>query len=215
MIKTGKLVLYYNPCRMRKVIVSMNVTIDGFMSGADCELDWHFQNWTPEMAECLSEQLNKADTILLGRITYDVMAGYWPSQAMNPSYPREDIAFAEMMNNYLKIVFSKTLATAEWNNSKLAKGNVLNEITKLKQTPGKDIIIYGSGSIVAALAGLNLIDEYVLWVHPVLIGKGRPLFKSGSKLNLELIKTKTFSTGVVILYYEVVKNSQALVTSMK
>jgi len=191
--------------RMRKVVVSMNVTIDGFMSGPDCELDWHFQSWTEEMSECLCEQLSRADTILLGRVTYGAMARYWPSQAMNSAYPREDIAFAEMMNNYPKIVFSKTLTTAGWNNSRLVKGNILNEISQLKQMPGKDIIIYGSGRIVSALAQLNLIDEYVLWVHPVILGEGRPLFRLHSKRNLELIKTRTFKTGVVILYYQQLK----------
>jgi dihydrofolate reductase len=180
----------------------MNITLDGFMSGPSCELDWHFQSWTDEMAECLCEQLSKADTILLGRVTYDAMAKYWPSQSSNPSYPRKDIAFAEMMNNYPKIVFSKTLVTTEWNNSRLVKENILKEITKLKQTPGNDIIIYGSGTIVSFLSQLKLIDEYVLWIHPVILGKGRPLFKIYNKLNLGLIKTKTFRTGVVVVYYK-------------
>ena len=192
----------------------MNITLDGFMSGPNCELDWHFQSWTEEMAECLCEELSKADTILLGRVTYGAMARYWPSQAMNPSYPREDIAFVEMMNNYPKIVFSKTLATTEWNNSRLVKGNISNEIIKLKKKPGKNMIIYGSGRIVSVLAKLNLIDEYVLWIHPVILGKGKPLFKSDSKLNLELIRTKTFRKGVVILYYQVIKNNQALTTTV-
>ena len=192
----------------------MNITLDGFMSGPNCELDWHFQSWTEEMAECLCEQLSKADTILLGRITYGAMARYWPSQTMNPSYPRENIAFAEMMNNYPKIVFSKTLTTTEWNNSRLVKGDISMEISKLKQKPGKDMIIYGSGRIVSVLAELNLVDEYVLWVHPIILGKGKPLFKSGNKLALELIKTKTFRKGVVILYYQVLKNNRVLETSV-
>jgi len=190
---------------MRKVVVSMNVTLDGFMSGPDCELDWHFQRWTEDMSECLCEQLRKADTILLGRVTYDTMAGYWPSQSLNLSYPRIDIAFAEMMNYYPKIVFSKTLVTTEWNNSRLVNGDILTEITKLKQMPGNDMIIYGSGKIVSFLSRLNLIDEYVLWIHPVILGKGKPLFKLSGQLRLELIKTKTFRTGVVVVYYKVLK----------
>jgi len=195
---------------MRKVVVSMNVTLDGFMSGPNCELDWHFQSWTEEMAESLCEQLSKADTILLGRVTYDAMARYWPSQSLNPSYPRMDIAFAEMMNNYPKIIFSKKLLTTEWNNSRLVKGNILTEITKLKQAPGNDMIIYGSGKIVSFLSRLNLIDEYVLWIHPVILGKGDPLFKLHNKLSLGLIKTRTFSTGVVVVYYKVLKISNHL-----
>ena len=190
---------------MRKIIVSLNITLDGFMSGPNCELDWHFQSWTEEMAESLCEQLSKADTILLGRVTYDAMAKYWPSQSSNPSYPRMDIAFAEMMNNYPKIVFSKTLTATEWNNSRSVKGNILTEITKLKQMPGNDMIIYGSGKIVSFLSRVNLIDEYVLWIHPVVLGKGRPLFKLSGQLRLELIKTKTFRTGVVVVCYKVLK----------
>lgn len=195
---------------MRKLIVSMNVTLDGFMSGPNCELDWHFQSWTAEMAEALCQQLNKADTILLGRVTYMAMAKYWPAKAMDLSYPREDIAFAEMMNRCTKIVFSKTLATTGWANSKLVKGNAATEIVKLKQQNGKDIIIYGSGKLVSALIKLNLVDEFQIWIHPVVIGKGKPLFKNvHNKMHLELLKTKTFNSGVTVLYYNRVRNISA------
>lgn len=181
----------------------MNVTLDGFMSGPDCELDWHFQCWTKEMGESLCEQLSYADTILLGRITYKAMAKYWPSKAADMSFPREDLSFADMMNRYNKIVFSKTLVTPEWNNSRLAKGNIADEIAQLKQQPGKDMIIYGSGKVVSFLMQFGLVDEYQLWVHPVLLGKGNSLFKGlHDKLNMKLFKTKTFSSGVVLLYYE-------------
>lgn len=187
---------------MRKLIVSMNVTLDGFMSGPNCELDWHFQSWTTEMAEALCEQLDKADTILLGRITYTAMAKYWPSKAMDLTYPREDIAFAEMMNQYTKIVFSKTLVTTGWCNSRLVKDKLADEIVKLKRQHGKDMIIYGSGKLVSALMKLDLIDEYHVWVHPVVIGKGKPLFKNlQNRMHLELSKAKTFHSGVVLLSY--------------
>lgn len=187
---------------MRKVIVSMNVTLDGFMSGPDCELDWHFQSWTNDMADSLYEQLSKADTILLGRITYNAMAKYWPFKAKDLSFPREDIAFAEMMNNYTKLVFSKTLLKASWNNSILVTGDVEEEIAKLKKGPGKDMIIYGSGKVVTALINSGLVDEYQLWIHPVLIGTGKPLFKNlHEKIPMKLFKTKTFANGVTILYY--------------
>ena len=193
---------------MRKVIVSMNVTLDGFMSGPDCELDWHFQSWTKEMADSLYEQLSKADTILLGRVTYTAMANYWPSKSKDLSFPREDIAFAEMMNNYTKLVFSKTLVKTAWNNSRLVTGKVQEEIIKLKRQAGKDIMIYGSGKVVAALMNAGLIDEYQLWIHPVLIGKGKPLFKNlNDKLPMRLFKTKTFPNGVIILYYDSVHHN--------
>src|SRR5215213_697022 len=136
---------------MRKLIVSMNITLDGFMSGPDCELDWHFSAWNNEMAQAAAEQLNRADTIILGRITYRAMARYWPMQAKKMACAREDIAFADMMNTYTKIVFSKTLQQPEWHNTKLVKGSIPKEISSLKQQPGKDMIIYGSGKLVAAL----------------------------------------------------------------
>ncbi|HKH63498.1 MAG TPA: dihydrofolate reductase family protein [Flavitalea sp.] len=188
---------------MRKVVVSMNVTLDGFMSGSNCELDWHFSSWTKEMADLLYEQLSKADTILLGRITYNAMAAYWPAKALDLSFPREDLAFADLMNNYTKLVFSKTHAISQWSNSKLLTGDPADEILKLKQKEGKDIIIYGSGKIVNCLAKSHVIDEYRLWVHPVLLGKGKLLFKDLEKeYRLKLFKTKTFSSGVVLLYYK-------------
>jgi dihydrofolate reductase len=188
---------------MRKLIVSMNTTLDGFMSGPHCELDWHFRSWTSEMAESLCEQLNQVDTILLGRVTYLAMAQYWPSKIMDMSFPREDLAFVEMMNSYTKVVISKTLARATWSNSRLLRGNLANEIRQLKTAPGKDMIIYGSGQLVAALTRLNLVDEFQVWVHPVVLGRGKPLFRMLSrKLSLKLSKTKTFTSGVVLMSYQ-------------
>lgn len=185
----------------------MNVTLDGFMSGPNCELDWHFQSWTEDMSDSLCEQLSKADTILLGRITYNAMAKYWQSKMIDTSFARKDIAFAEMMNRYKKIVFSKTLTAPDWYNSKLIRRNFGKEILKLKQLPGKDMIVYGSGLLVSALMQSRLIDEYVLWVHPVILGKGKLLFKGlHDNLFLRLRRTKKFSSGVVGLYYEAESN---------
>ena len=180
----------------------MNLTLDGFMSGSNCELDWHFSSWTSEMADQLYEQLSKADTILLGRITFNAMAAYWPVKAMDLSLPREDLAFADLMNRYTKLVFSKTNAISQWSNSKLLTGDPAEEILKLKQKRGKDIIIYGSGELVNYLAKSRVIDEYQLWVHPVFLGKGKLLFEDLEKeYRMKLFNTKTFSSGVVILYY--------------
>jgi len=187
---------------MRKLIVSMNVTLDGFMAGPDCELDWHIQRWTLEMAESLSKELGEADTIILGRVTYNAMANYWPLKSACLSVSREDIAFADMMNNYTKVVFSKTLNQLHWKNSRLAKGSLRTEIERLKRITGKDIILYGSGELANALIQENLIDEYRLWIHPVLLGKGKLFFNEiSNKQNLVLVGRRTFSSGVVELRY--------------
>jgi dihydrofolate reductase len=194
---------------MRKLIVSMNVTLDGYMAGSNCELDWHFKCWTSEMADTLCEELGKADTILLGRVTFSAMARYWPSRMLDCQHPREDILFAEMMNRYRKIVFSRTLATAEWCNAKLLKGDMLREVALLKKQPGKNIMIYGSGSVVAALMQARLIDEYQMWVHPVALGCGKPLLQNADSIQLRLGRTKTFSSGVVLCYYRATNLSSA------
>ncbi|HVI43481.1 MAG TPA: dihydrofolate reductase family protein [Chitinophaga sp.] len=190
---------------MRKVIVSMNVTLDGFISGPDNELDWHFESWTPDMGERLTKELSMTDTILLGRNTYEAMAQYWPGRATDLLCPRDDVAYAVMMNRHYKAVYSKTLKIARWNNSRLIKGNLNDEIKQLKQfrhEQEKDIIVYGSGRLVATLIELNLIDEYQLWIHPVLLGKGKPLFRElKERREMRLIQSKSFKSGVVLLHY--------------
>lgn len=173
------------------------------MAGPNCELDWHFNFWNEEMAEFACDQLKMADVILLGRITYNAMAKYWGSVSIDSSYPRVDIAFADMMNSYHKIVFSRTLEKPEWNNSRLIKDDINNEVRKLKKDSGRDMIIYGSGTIVNALTRAGLIDDYLLWVHPVVLGKGKTIFKNSSIWpSLNLFKTRIFSSGVIVLHYK-------------
>jgi dihydrofolate reductase len=190
---------------MRKLIVSINVTLNGFMAGPNGNLDWHVPYWNEEMSRVTSAQLSNADTILLGRVTYNAMAGYWPAQQASSYAAREDVAFADMMNSYAKVVFSKTLTTvSNWSNSRLASRSIAIEINELKQQTGKDIMVYGSGKLVAALIRQNLVDEYHIWVHPVVIERGRALFKNlHGRLNIHLYKTKVFDTGVVLMCYGV------------
>ena len=195
---------------MRKLIVSMNVTLDGYFSGPDCELDWHFTSWTEEMGEALCNQLAQADTILLGRVTYNAMAAYWPLKMADPSCRAEDFAIANMMNSYTKIVFSKTLTFPAWSNSKLVTGNPQHEIGALKKMPGKNMIMYGSGQLANAIIKAGMADEYQLWLHPVILGKGRPFFKPGTtneklQLNVTLVSTERFSSGVILLRYQAIK----------
>ena len=199
---------------MRKVIVSMNVTLDGYISGPNCELDWHFNRWAPDMGKRLGEELSKTDTILLGRITYEAMARYWPLKEMDMSFPRDDIAFAFMMNKHHKVVYSKTLQKAKWNNSTLIRGNIKDEINKLKQfrsEQDKNIIIYGSTKLVSALMQLSLVDEYQLWVHPIILGKGKPLFrKLKNTSELKLLNSKIFKSGVILLHYATIVTSRKI-----
>jgi dihydrofolate reductase len=198
---------------MRKLIVSMNVTLDGFMSGPDCELDWHFKYWNSEMEDELCTQLAKADTILLGRVTYNAMAKYWPLKLADPLCRGEGFAFANMMNSYKKIVFSKTITSTEWNNSKLVSGNLQDEISTLKEMSGKDIIVYGSGKLSDALIESGMVDEYQLWIHPVILGNGKRLFKpyintTENRLNFKLLNTDRFTSGVILLHYQTNKTNE-------
>ena len=201
---------------MRKVIASINMTLDGYMSGPNCDLDWHFEKWGPDLATAFGQQLSYADTILLGRVTYSAMARYWPQKAQDLSYPREDIAFADMMNSYAKIVFSKTLTSATWNNTRLVRRSLKTEKQKLKRQAGKDMIIYGSGSLVDSMLQLQLIDEYVLWVHPIILGGGKALFGLvPEKLPLRLTRTHSFRSGVVMLCYELLRKPKNALLPIK
>lgn len=186
---------------MRKIIVSNYVTVDGYFAGPNGELDWFV--WDDEMAKFSTDQLKTVDTILLGRVTYQLFADYWPT----PTAYKENPIIAPMMNDLQKIVFSRTLDSAEWNNSLVVKENVTEEISRLKQQPGKDMVIFGSGIIVSEFARLGLIDLYRLIVNPVVLGKGKPLFKNmDNKLKLKLLNAKAQSSGNVILEYEPLKD---------
>jgi dihydrofolate reductase len=175
----------------------MMVTLDGFFAGPNGEIDWHVVD--DEFNEYADDFLSSVDTLLFGRVTYQLMADYWPS----PSATTDDPIIADKMNQLHKIAFSKTLEKVEWNNSRLVKGNITEEIAKLKQQPGKDMAIFGSGSIVSTLTQLGLIDEYRIMVNPVVLGNGKPLFKDiHDKLNLKLLRTKTFRSGNIMLCYQ-------------
>ena len=186
---------------MRKIIVTMWVTLDGFIAGSNEEMDWVMVD--DEMGKYEDDMVSSADTLILGRVTYASFAGAWPHVPENPSASKGEVEYAHKVNAMHKIVFSKTLQKAEWNNSTLMKEIVPEEIEKLKQEPGRDMVIYGSASIVQQLTNLGFIDEYQLLVHPVVLGGGKPLFKGiNDRGNLKLIKTRTFSSGVVGLHYQ-------------
>jgi len=189
---------------MRKLILSMNITLDGFIAGPHCELDWHFNYWNNEMSRYASTRLSLADTILLGRVTYTAMAKYWPSVVMDITFPREDIAFADMMNTHSKFVFSNTLKETSWFNSTIIEEESSAVITRLKRLPGKDMIIFGSSRLAQSLIRANLIDEYLLWTYPVILGEGKPLFNGlKGRSSLRLVTVRSFSSGVVLMDYRV------------
>jgi dihydrofolate reductase len=187
---------------MRQIIVSMNVSLNGCMADAGGGLDWHLQNWTSDMAQLLGQQLSRADTLLLGRNTYSAMAGYWPAVGMDLCISREDIPYADLINNIEKVVYSSTLKQPSWNNSQIINGNLRQQIIKLKQQSGKDIIVYGSHTLVQYLIQHNLVDEYILWMYPVAIKQGMVLFKHTQ--NLKLVRSHQFPSGVVVLHYTVI-----------
>src|SRR5437588_3081929 len=150
-----------------------------------------------------SELVSSADTLLLGRVTYQRFAGSWPHVPDNPSAPESEKEYARKLNAMRKIVFSRTLESVEWHNSTLRKEVVAEEIEQLKQEPGRDMLIYGSASIVQTFTNYGLIDEYQVLVHPVILGGGKPLFQDIKRqVKLKLVQTKTHPSGVVVLFYQ-------------
>lgn len=171
-------------------------TLDGFFSGPNGEINWHMVN--EEFNTYSIELINTVDTILFGRVTYELMAAYWPTSAAAADNP----LVADNLNCMAKLVVSQKLNHPKWNNSRVIRGDLVSEISLLKQQPGKDIVIYGSGTIVRTLASANLIDDFRLFVCPIMLGKGISLFSRMSKsLHLHLHDTKTLSNGVVLLHY--------------
>lgn len=185
---------------MRKLVVFNHVTLDGYFVGPNGDMRWAYGgNDEPEFKAFVAENARKGGQLLFGRITYELMAGYWPT----PMAIKNDPAVAEGMNNMPKVVFSRTLDKVSWNNARLVKGDLASEVRKMKEEPGPGMAILGSGSIVSQLAPERLIDEYQVVVNPVILGNGRTMFDGvREKLNLKLTRTRTFRNGKVFLCYE-------------
>jgi len=183
---------------MRKLIAAINMTLDGFCDHtamiADEEIHQHY-----------NELLSNASTLIYGRITYQLMESYWPFIVKNPTGKKPMDEFAVLIDNISKIVFSRTLKNVDWRNTELKKEVIKEEVLELKQQAGKNILV-GSPSLIVALAQLELVDEYQLSVQPTILGTGLPLFKNiKDRINLKLVKTKTFGCGAVALYYDSTK----------
>ncbi len=175
----------------------MLTSLDGFFEGPNRDISWH--NVDAEFNEFAIEQLHSVDTLLFGRVTYEMMASYWPT----PDTKTNDPVVASLMNSTPKIVFSKTLKKAIWENTKLIKNNFAEEMSKLKQQPGKDMIILGSSDLAVTFIEHGLLDEIRVIVNPLVLGDGKSLFVGiKKKLDLNLIKTRVFKNGNVLLYYE-------------
>lgn len=186
---------------MRKLVVTEYVTLDGTMEdpgGGETGPygGWSFQFWTEEAWKFKFDELFAADALLLGRVTYEGFAKAWPVQ-------KDEVGFADRMNGLPKYVVSTTLAKAEWNNSHIIRSNVAEAVAGLKQQPGQDILVAGSAKLVQTLAQHDLVDEYRLMVHPILVGGGKRIFGDGlNRKVLKLIEARPFSSGIVILSYQ-------------
>src|SRR5258708_5558740 len=183
---------------MRKIILMMSVSLDGYFEGPDREIDWHRVD--EELHNHFNEQLSTMGAFLDGRVTYELMARYWPTADADPSSPAPVAAFARIWREMPKIVYSRTLQHADWN-STIVREVVAEEVRELKARPGGDLVL-GGAELAAAFLRLGLVDEYRIYVHPVVLGRGRPLFPSSdAATDLRLVETRTFGNGVVLLRY--------------
>lgn len=188
---------------MPRIITTTWVTLDGFIAGPNGEMDWVGQFYDEAMGTYEGNLVNAADTLLLGRVTYESFAGSWPHVSDNPDVSEGEKAYARRLNAMRKVVVSRTLDRAEWNNSTLLREVTPEAIEQLKREAGGDMVIYGSASLVHALTNLGAIDEYQLLVHPVILGGGKPLFGDiKDQVTLKLVNTKTHPSGVVLLTYQ-------------
>jgi dihydrofolate reductase len=177
---------------MRKIVAGLFLSLDGIMESPE---RWHFPYFNDEMGEAVASQMAAADTLLLGRRTYQEFAGFWPDQG-------SDVEFADQINGMPKLVASTTLRSVEWQNSTLIRRDVAQELRRIKQEPGRDISITGSVTLVRSLLRDGLLDELRLLVHPIVVGTGRHLFEdSADRVSLKLLESRTFSTGVLYLTY--------------
>lgn len=179
---------------MRKLIMWNLMTLDGYVEGPNRDIGWHEDVWGDELQRISIEQGQAAGALLFGRITYELMASYWPSAKGE---------IADFMNGLPKIVASRTLEKADWHNTRLVRENVPEEIARLKAESGKDVFIFGSADLSASLIPHGLIDELRICVVPLVLGGGNPLFKSSPEsLKLRLLATRPLTSGAVVLHYQ-------------
>lgn len=184
---------------MRRLRVFNHVSLDGYFVDAKGDMSWAHKS-DPEWSAFSAENASgSGGELLFGRITYELMASYWPTEAARAAAP----VVAEGMNRMPKVVFSRTLDTVSWSNTRLVKGGLVEEVRRMKQSPGRDLLIFGSGTLVSQLAREGLIDRFQLVVNPIVLGKGRTLFEGiPERFSLKLKATRAFQNGNVLLDYE-------------
>jgi dihydrofolate reductase len=189
---------------MRKIISFMHMSLDGFVAGPNGELDW--VKVDEEIFGYVGTRIGEGDTALYGRITYQMMESYWPTAGNKPKASKHDIEHSKWYNNVHKVVLSKTMKDADLANTEIISDNLSDRINKIKQQEGKDILLFGSPTATHALIQQNLIDGYWLFVNPIVLGQGIPLFKDiKDKIKLKLTGTRQFTSGVTELSYIVNK----------
>jgi len=191
--------------RMRKIVAIENVTLDGFADSQEgLGFEWTARAYDGEVDRFSNEHVRAdVDTAMYGRATYLGMQGFWSKMLDSPDATPTERAHAEWVNNVGKVVFSTTLESADWANSRLITGNVADEVATLKAGPGGTIAIYASPKLVHGFINLGLIDEFRILVHPTTLGRGTPLFHDKAKLDLELLESKAFDSGAVYVRYQV------------
>ena len=183
---------------MRKLVVFNQISVDGYFTDEKGDMSWaHKQD--PEWNAFVEENAQGGGQLLFGRITYAMMASYWPT----PQAAKANPVVAERMNQMPKVVFSRTLAKAAWNNTRIVKGNIAEEVLRMKQESGPDMAIFGSGTIIPPLTEAKLIDEYQMVVNPIVLGKGRTMFEGvAGKLGLQFQNSRPFKNGNVVVTYK-------------
>lgn len=185
---------------MRKLVLFAHMSLDGFAGDVDGGLG--FLTYNEELQQYAGELVKTVGSPVYGKNTYHLMEGYWPTVLNDPNASGHTLEHAQWVQEIPKIVFSTTLTSADWNNTTLIKDNIVEEVNKLKQQPGKDLVIFGSPGLSKSLMNLGLIDEYKLTLHPVILGEGISLFDSNvQRSNLKLLDAKLLGSGVVILHY--------------
>ncbi|MDH6108785.1 dihydrofolate reductase [Kitasatospora sp. MAP12-15] len=183
---------------MRKIVLTMGVSLDGFIEGPNREIDWHRVD--EELHQHFNDWLRPMGAFLSGRVTHQLMADFWPTADSDPTASGPTVEFAGIWREKPKIVYSRTLERADWNTT-IQRDVVAHEVAALKAQPGGDLALSGA-DLIASFRRLDLIDEYRVYVHPVLIGRGKPLFQpSDTHADLQLMDTRTFGNGVVLLRY--------------